>query len=249
MKIFRWNYLVVIYYVVQLQDATSVNCIELVTKKTLDGLKIYQTVIFTNNDINNYTKEEDQLVSEFSRKVPIVMINLRKLKISRGNRAHNLLKTINSNLFVIFSRNANKKIQDNLKITSKILPAAPRPKCLLIIFAEKKSWQLNDDVQKFLLYAWKLKYLDFTVIKKDLSNQIKMVRFNPFLNYYHMESFNQKSVVHPEKLKNIHHFRLNVPLTDFPPISYIEGNIKEGFKPGSGSLLNNYHKHVITFHI
>ena len=90
MKILHWNYLIVIFCVMQLQDATTVNWMEQVTKQVLDGLKIYQTFIFTDDDDGSYAaKQENQLTSELSRRVPVIMINLRKLKMKNGNRALN----------------------------------------------------------------------------------------------------------------------------------------------------------------
>ena len=182
MKILHWNYLIVIFCVMQLQDATTVNWMVQVTNKVVDGLKIHQTFIFTDDDDDgSYAKQENQLISELFRRVPVVMINLRKLKMKSGNRALNSLETYDSTLIVILSRDFDKKIKNGLNTISKMLSSAPRPKCLLITFQEKKSLQSNEEIQKILLDAWNLKYLDFTVMTKFSANQIKMVLFNPLM--------------------------------------------------------------------
>ena len=146
-----------------LQNATTENWIERVTKRSLDGLKIYQAVIFTGDHVDSYAKQENHMVSEFSQKVPVFIINLRKLQ--GGSHTQKLLKSTYSTLFVILSTDAYKQTKDYLYIISNLLSAAPRPKCLLIIFQEKNSLPSNDEVLKILLHAWNLRYLDFTLIK------------------------------------------------------------------------------------
>ena len=158
MKIVRWN-LVIIFCFMQLKNATTVNWVNHVTKKSLDGTNVHQVVIFINNDV---MKLENEFLSAFSRRVPVLMTNLRKLKLLGGSRALNSLKSTGSSLFVILSTDVYEEIQDNLNFISEMLPTAARPKCLLVIFQESKL-QSNDEVQKILLNAWNLKYFDFTV--------------------------------------------------------------------------------------
>ena len=175
----------------QTQDAACENLMERVTNQTLNGLKIYKAVIFTDDDVEGFAKQENQLVSEFSRKIPVVIINLRKLRRKADIGTQKLLKSTNSTLFVILSRDAYKSIQDNLITISQNLAVAPRPNSLLMIF-QKTNFSSSHQIKKILLDAWNLKYLDFTVIRKGSGNLIEMVCFNPFLNYYHTEIFNSK---------------------------------------------------------
>ena len=69
--------------------------------------------------------------------------------------------------------------------------------------------------------------------------------FNPFLNHYHEETFNFESVIFPDKMKNMYHLRLNVPLIHFPPYSTIDGNHKIGLKPGSIGYFYHSYRHAL----
>ena len=243
MKIGYWNYL--IFSIIQLQNTLAENWMKFLTKQTFDNSNFYQVSIFTNHDLDIFTKYENQLIAEISQKVPLIVINLENFQNNDGNSTFNLLFTDYSKLFVILARDNYRQIRNNLNVISNMLPVAPRPKCTLIIFQRNKSLSSNDEVKKTLLNAWKLKYLDFTVIKKTPANRIEMVLFNPFLNHYHKENFNSKSVVFPDKMKNMHQFRLNAPLFDFQPFSIIEGNFKEGFKPKSSGIFHYYHRYAL----
>ena len=91
----------------------------------------------------------------------------------------------------------------------------------MVIIHDKIS---DSQLRKNLEYAWKLKFLDITVIVLENCQSIRplVYYFNPFKNYFHNSIFNYDTQFFPDKLKNLYQYKLNLPLFNLKPFQTFE---------------------------
>lgn len=104
------------------------------------------------------------------------------------------------------------KILDELVVIS---PQPTRPKCLLIFYSDDDSdyW-----LKKILDYAWSLKFLDFSILRVNSSNQIIFFNYNPFTTAYDTDYLETATNVFPNKLKDLNGYPLTLPAINATPI-------------------------------
>lgn len=90
-----------------------------------------------------------------------------------------------------------------------------RPRCLIIHFFDSRI-----NVEKFLRKMWMKLFLDVTVID---GKNTRIHQFNPFVGYAKTK-LNRKTVLFPDKCRNMNRYQMKVGLFQSPPFAYVRRN-------------------------
>ena len=183
-----------------------------------------KTIITFTFDNPSDNLNENLIFSKTTQRLPSLLLNMDKkpdaLKYARvfeNPRKHSC--------FIIILRNNfdephTKKLQEVIKFTDSSATKAR----LLAIFVDEDAWDINI-LKNILLYGWKQKYLDFTIIYKNKGNNLIIMHYNPFTVKFFTESYNSKTTIFPDKLKNMNGYSMKTPITKYPPyVDYIVSN-------------------------
>lgn len=160
----------------------------------------HQIIAFTSI-IDNQQEEALQVLNE---QLPVMLMSLSASRIKNGIFS----KSSFVNAYIIFY--TGLELTDLYRIFSEIVQISPksaRPKCLIILYE-------NISVKNILLQAWSLKYLDVSII--EWSN-FRLTTYNPFNNSIITATLNSKSVVFPDKLRDLFGYNFTVPIYHHPP--------------------------------
>ena len=175
--------IILFFYLINHLSASSANWLHSFIDKSTNNWKIRQIIMFTNSSNTNCAKEKQLLFLQIVREIGVVMMDIDKQQIENKLilRKPALLLTSSSALIIVLEKNAHQQLKNVLEYFSMISPVAPRPKCLVIIY-DKIS---GNKVRENLEYAWRLKFLDMTVLvlKSCQNNQPNIYYFNPFNNF------------------------------------------------------------------
>ena len=185
--------------------------------------KIINTFVFENP---NYDLNEDLIISSINQRFPSLLLNMDKKpektkysKLFENPRKYSCLIIILRNSF---EKSYTRKVQEVMKFMNS---SAPTPR-LLAISVDEDAWNTTK-FKKILLYGWKEKYLDFTIIGKPKGNNLKIMQYNPFTATFLAETYNSATILFPDKLNNMNGYPIKIPLINYPPyIEYTVSNIK-----------------------
>lgn len=109
--------------------------------------------------------------------------------------------TLQESLFIFYPDNLNG-IKSFINFLISQLYVRKRPKCLIIL-----SINNTDEIQviEVLIYAWKKKFLDFTIMEKTSS----IYYFNRFECIVYRKNLQDSNIkIFPDKLRNAHNYPL-----------------------------------------
>lgn len=181
----------------------------IIKKLRKNEFEAYQTIII--HDEKNQNSDEI-LQATFSNN-PSRMINT--------DNNPNEFKSIASRyfhkqtLFIVIIENNETKIEKFFNFIKNISNKFTFPKCLMIILTNKK----NNSREDLLRSAWSRNFIHLTILDVENKNSPRNLigqnqknliihHFNKFTNNYTMINYSKKSVIFPEKLKNLNGFKL-----------------------------------------
>ena len=190
----------------------------------------HQLVVLRNKTIKKDAFAENLLLKNLLKEIPAIFIDLNELKYSSDNRLLSSPIFINprqSSLYIILKHENNKinnfysDLKNIINFLSSIAPVYTRPRTLVIFYQESNK---NSDASFWstFKFAWKNKFLDFSVIKINkngsiLTNAPVVYNFNPFFNLMNKGIFYSNVTIFPNKLKNVNGYPLKIPIFDSPP--------------------------------
>lgn len=133
-----------------------------------------------------------------------------------------------SSNFIIYAEETDQylnKMCQIIDLLANMSPILMRPKCLLIFWNE--NLEPEKEIYKILRYAWDKKFLDFTVMIKNVSNLINLVYYNPFTQTYKWKILRNTSKIFPNKIKNVNKYPLVMPGFSWAPFVIIKKNDDE----------------------
>lgn len=195
-----------------------------ISKKITEDINPYQLIFIRTN---NYPNKSCKLISTLND-YPLVSVFFTKDHPDEAKKVLEKIKnTIHKSLVVlgINKSNGSKLIID---ILVRLSPIHIRPKTLLLFSNE--YLKLKSLFGKILLYAWKRKFLDLTILSADF-NSIKAVpkiyHFNPFYNFLSVNSLKKDYPIFPKKLTYLNRYPVYVP-NDLS--ESVTGNIRKNGK-------------------
>lgn len=182
----------------------------------IHSLKVYQVTIFTENSQDKKNVQAHSLLTSIAKEFPTVLLDMYEIKSSRDKQSLDMPAFYNprrTTLYIILHNDQFhfKNLHDVLDSFTEISPTLMRPRCLVIFFND--NFSLENNLKGLLLYAWHLKFLDFTVLNVDSANQFLLLNYNPFVKHYGIEYSQTNMHLFPNKLTDVknHSFKIPVP--------------------------------------
>lgn len=179
-----------------------------VKQQITKNVNTYQVVTFFSDTL---TANSSQRISTIHDHPNIVLSfrdsTLRKEQVFQWSLFK--MKSLMQNSLIIFQTNNPDESESFIDFLIQLLSVRKRPKCLIIFFND--SCQVR--FESILKYAWKNKFLDFSLITMDSDENLKapiIYDYNPFYNSLKREYFYQKMQVFPEKLQNVNGFPIRL---------------------------------------
>ena len=192
-------------------------------KLNLKRITLIADAMLTNSPTQNLFKQ--RIVSEF----PSSIVNTTELldtlpTISSSTNLKKMLSKTSDgdNLNVILITNVETtstmdKLIKYIKTIFQFMSSRKPPKFLIFLFNLKESIKLDN----FLKICWKRFILDITIVElvqevtidkfyhSVITRHVIIHQYNPFENIYKKEFFSPQLDIFPDKLKNLHGYRLN----------------------------------------
>ena len=196
----------------------------------------HQVVVFINKSEMQNVLDQDDIVQKLIQQVPVLFIDLSEDKCGSINRSLSLPFFINprqASIYIILVNNIESELRSIIDLSAHSL-ITTRPKTLFVVYQNSRI--VYEDIQIILLYAWSKKFLDFSVIEVNVSKSSVnykpfIYNFNPFYNKTYKSYVYSNAIIFPDKLKNLNHYPLKIPIFHSPP--YIVVNESE-----SGQLIS-----------
>ena len=174
------------------------------------GLEVHPKMVITFVfDHPNYDQKDDLIFSRITQRFPSLFINIDKkpettkhLKFLENPRQHTC--------FIIILRNNSNNTEKMQDVMEFMISPAPKPR-LLAISVDEDAWDINI-FKEILLYGWKEKYLDFTILGKSKGNNLTIMHYNPFTKTFYTDTYKSKTIIFPDKLNNMNGYSLKTPV-------------------------------------
>jgi len=105
--------------------------------------------------------QHDLILKKITGQFPTLIID--KTKVSNNSSRQKIKHYLYSDLFVLIEdASCFDRIKNDLSTFSELTFSVPRPKLLFIVAGN--TFITKNNFKKFFVYAWSLKFLDFSVI-------------------------------------------------------------------------------------
>ncbi|XP_031777564.1 uncharacterized protein LOC107982088 [Nasonia vitripennis] len=195
--------------------------------RIVSDLKTNNVVLFGSKSARSYS---DAFCNRLMPKVPTISIDLSKMMIDKDNRSLSLpiLRHPTFSTLYVFLVNRDetgdylKNLESTLNTTVRVSPISARPNCLIVCYSEETS--SLDNWSNLLIYAWSLKFLDFTVAIVTPGESPILYDYNPFTKNFRKRLLAPRTDLFPYKLDNLHGYALKIPAIELQPYLYIKRN-------------------------
>ena len=200
---------------------------------------IYQVMLIIGNNEDKKDPLIEKVVRQIQEIKPSTCLTIQEFAEKKTQWQETLaIRDSRTSLFVIFDfpKNASEIAKDTISFLQFLSGLdRPRPKCLIIKFSDTE--QNADSNQKRLLrYLWGKQFLDnsileITEVRKEHGNLLaktestaKLLYFNPFKNAFSKTKYNSKTLLYPDRLRNMNGFQMKVAIGHMPPHLHIHRN-------------------------
>lgn len=181
------------------------------------GYYPHQIITFLNSKSREDVIFEDFIFQKLSLQAPMVSINLEDILKTKDNRSLKmpvLQDPRSSTLYAIIEKEDkeeaySKRVHDMLDLFVRLSPIPSKPRCLMFFLS--KTTSTDAILKKIMLYAWSLKFLDFSIIKFDSEYRATLMTYNPFTDSYIANSLNDENIeLFPDKLRNMNGYPVSI---------------------------------------
>lgn len=180
-----------------------------ILKKAIRDSNPYQITFFTSDFVLKNFKRQIRISEEY----PVLTLRWIDLQGAEVNFLLNstvLTRTLHASIIVIHTDNVTfaRRVIDLL---SRMVPYYERPKCLCMLLNKSESFD-SLIIKNTLRYAWEKKFLDFTIIKSNESDNTysSFYYFDPFHYSFQNQKLIDDSNIFPNKLRNINNYPIKV---------------------------------------
>lgn len=178
-----------------------------ILRKTIRDENPYQITVLT--DEKWYQSSEVVAVTDEYPNMKLKLNNFEPKKLNFLSSTEILKKTFKISLIIAFVDDAYF-VRQIIDYVAEVVHVYERPKFLCILSNEEKFF--NQSIKNTLNYAWKNKFLDFTVIKIDRKkvNSSLVYYLDPFNDLVSKKPLENGSVIFLKKTLNINNYYLKV---------------------------------------
>ncbi|XP_051169291.1 uncharacterized protein LOC127286756 [Leptopilina boulardi] len=189
--------------------------------------KIDQLLLLYEADFNN--SGIYQIAKNVSRIKPTQIADFRNITNFNNQRMliFPLLQT--TLILIVSSRNSNQNLSNIYNVMRSIVELStphPRPKVLIITKVKKRA-----TYQNFFHQLWSKQFLDLSILEvKEIfpgnSNReiAKLHHYNPFTGISVIKKFSKKSILFPNKLRDLNGYQIKAGIFHYPPYVYVKRN-------------------------
>lgn len=180
--------------------------------------EFHQIVILRNVE-DNMGREEEYLFKVLGSRLPIIQnpASTTEILISKSSTLYIMIQELKEREHTLNLQRAYK----NLASAVNILPSRTRPRCLMIIF---NDYGYEEFFHSILEQAWRLKFLDFSIISQITKYTAKLNTYNPFERNFQRTLYLNKHNIFPDKLSDMNKYVLRMPYMHTEPYIKQEGN-------------------------
>lgn len=245
----RYFLFLLIFHIGNVNTVFGTKWINSVTRE-IAKLNPYQLTIVSNQIKAAGVNES---ITEISQTIPSVWINLKEMatRTERESLIHPaFVRSRESALYLIFydigvdvNTNYSENLQQFFHNFGKLSTNGTRPKCLIVI--SSKISIPKESLKTILHYAWRLKFLDVTILAIIEKNDLGIIgpikyNYNPFVNYT-SEIWDLESTIFPNKLISMNGYPIKILAFHDPP--YLDVTSRNS--NGSASELDGIHYRYI----
>ena len=206
MKIFV---LLIIVIVCGKKVSCNVNDWVIFVKNSISHLNIYQVILFLEDYNSLEAKDLNTLLQYVACETPIVTVSHDIVINKNDNYVSKIKPILNENilvLYVVFNYNESSIyiINNILNFIINISPIQPRPKLLIL---NNKISSIIASSKNLSIYAWNLKFLDFSIMAVNDKGDFDVYSYNPFAKTFN----NHSTTLFPNKLNNMNNYVLKLP--------------------------------------
>lgn len=193
-----------IFFILRVDGYSS---LDWVIKKTVEVTNPYQIALFTSE-----SEDEIPIINE----LPTLILNLESLTSMKQSSSSSFVilnNTLQMSLIIVIADDKHfvKQVIDFLTET---IPMFERPKCIGILTNGEMIPEKS--IKQLLTYAWKKKFLDFTILQKQEyhkdgdSNTFLVFHFDPFNFLFRKQYLADQVCIFPNKLRNINNYPIRI---------------------------------------
>lgn len=188
-----------------------------------------QVTIFTTECNRSNILQQKVIIKKIIQQVPSTTIDSTLIFSSRndnlrihGNPQKSVLYIILESKNQFFHKHHTRQL---LNFLIKLAPIISRPKCLIILLNEYK-FDLDEKVNDILLSAWELKFLDFSIISVNSSNEPIIFHYNPYTKVFYKNKIQSFQDIFPNKIVNMNGYPFNIAIYNSTPVMTVFFNKK-----------------------
>lgn len=180
------------------------NSVSFQLKKVIKVINFYQVTSFLSDNFTNNSNSNVYSTSEF----PSVTYSFNQVTHFNSKNVYALQESL-----VIFRTNDTYEIEIFIDFLMPQLSVGKRPKCLIVCSSSNIKFLI-----KSLKYAWKNKFIDFSIIVEDHENNTaSLFYYNPYSDTVYREELQDANIeIFPNKLKNINGYPFYTPQNTRP---------------------------------
>ena len=206
--------------------------------------RFHSVVIFVEETMGSHTSKIEEIIRRISAVKLSICVGFTKT--SKDNRPKMQMRGIATATLFIVIHDSNdlvsleNSVQQTIEIPYLQELSVPldflfqltkfklRPKCLFIFLSN-----IALSHEQFLNYMWSKDFLDTTILEIIYktsgifslpSESANLHFFNPFSKIYSRGEYTSKTILFPNKLKDLQGYRIDVGLVDDPPMSIVKRN-------------------------
>lgn len=174
--------------------------------KTARAKIFHQVTVFVSDNFSKSYDFQKNINFELYQKSPNILYSFTTKHRKVVNYLRNEVKDVYhlQNSLIIFYTNNSNDTELFIDYLVKQLSVQTRPKCLIISFDRHEKYI---ELEKILKYAWKQKFLDFSIVIINFSQSIyesstTVFYFNPFRDIVYQKNLDTDIEIFPDKLRN-----------------------------------------------
>lgn len=193
--------------------------IDLVADKILEIKPSKISIFQSKENTSTNSIQLNPILKKIIQIIPTFIIDFKDTEaLNRSPKdVLNTRTVLNTDLYITFEDSLNfrvEKIKNTLNFIAELNSQPPRPKFLVILIGNALSTQVN--LKMLFIDAWKLKFLDFSILMIH-DNEKSVIRYyNPFFKNYHRNDL-LTGQLFPDKLTNMNGYIIKFLLFKSPP--------------------------------
>lgn len=192
--------------------------IDAVMKQFILRSNPYQITVLRSTNGSIFDKKHTFFAKLAETQIPVTLVNFNKSNLT------SLAAPRSTTYIILYSskeyKNINHLLQQDLDTIIQKSVWRTRPRCLLLFPNTNPGTEV---FLKILIHAWSLKFLDFSIVSGN-----SLFHYNPFTSTFTIKQLSPKFTLFPDKMSNMHGYKLMLPFIDSSPYIMRHNNVYVG---------------------